>query len=81
VLLDLYVTSQTPDENGSGAPDARADRIRGKLGPIPPAVDRVAVAGAGRTGRGVAGPTGSPSAAARTGRRWRIGPSAAGTHW
>jgi acetyl/propionyl-CoA carboxylase alpha subunit/acetyl-CoA carboxylase carboxyltransferase component len=44
VLVDLYVTSQTPEENGSGAPDARADRIRGKLGPIPPAVDRVAVA-------------------------------------
>ncbi|HJY74688.1 MAG TPA: biotin/lipoyl-containing protein, partial [Streptosporangiaceae bacterium] len=44
VLLDLYVTSQTPEEDGSGAPDARADRIRGKLGLIPPAVDRVAVA-------------------------------------
>src|SRR5690242_13707464 len=44
VLVDLYVTSQTSEENGSGAPDARADRIRGKLGPIPPAVDRVAVA-------------------------------------
>ncbi len=44
VLVDLYVTSQTPEENGSGAPDARADRIRSKLGPIPPAVDRVAVA-------------------------------------
>ena len=44
MLVDLYVTSQTPEENGSGAPDARADRIRGKLGPIPPAVDRVAVA-------------------------------------
>src|SRR6266568_720618 len=44
VLVDLYVTSQTAEEDGSGAPDARADRIRGKLGPIPPAVDRVAVA-------------------------------------
>src|SRR6266699_3567441 len=44
VLVDLYVTSQTPEEDGSGAPDARADRIRGKLGPVPPAVDRVAVA-------------------------------------
>jgi len=31
VLVDLYVTSQTPEENGSGAPDARADRIRGDL--------------------------------------------------
>jgi acetyl/propionyl-CoA carboxylase alpha subunit/acetyl-CoA carboxylase carboxyltransferase component len=40
VLLDLYVTSQTPEED----PDARAERIRGKLGPIPPSVDRVAVA-------------------------------------
>jgi acetyl-CoA carboxylase carboxyltransferase component/biotin carboxyl carrier protein len=44
VLVDLYVTSQTPEEDGSGAPDARAERIRGKLGRIPPAVDRVAVA-------------------------------------
>ena len=44
VLVDLYVTSLTAEEDGSGAPDARADRIRGKLGPIPPAVDRVAVA-------------------------------------
>ena len=43
VLIDLYVTSQTPAEE-SGDPDARADRIRGKLGLIPPAVDRVAVA-------------------------------------
>jgi len=44
VLLDLYVTSQTPEEDGNGNPDARAERIRGKLGPIPPSVDRVAVA-------------------------------------
>ena len=44
VLVDLYVTSQTPEDEGSGDPDARADRIRGKLGLIPPAVDRVAVA-------------------------------------
>ena len=43
VLIDLYVTSQTSAEE-SGDPDARADRIRGKLGLIPPAVDRVAVA-------------------------------------
>ena len=35
VLIDLYVTSQTSEEDGSGAPDARADRIRGKLGPHP----------------------------------------------
>jgi acetyl/propionyl-CoA carboxylase alpha subunit/acetyl-CoA carboxylase carboxyltransferase component len=44
VLVDLYVTSQTPEDEGSGDPDARADRIRGKLGLIPPAVGRVAVA-------------------------------------
>ena len=44
VLVDLYVTSQTPEDEGNGGPDARADRIRGKLGPIPPAVARVAVA-------------------------------------
>jgi acetyl/propionyl-CoA carboxylase alpha subunit/acetyl-CoA carboxylase carboxyltransferase component len=42
VLADLYVTSQTPDDDGDS--DARADRIRGKLGIIPPAVGRVAVA-------------------------------------
>ncbi len=44
VLLDLYVTSQTPEEDGDRNPDARAERIRGKLGAIPPSVDRVAVA-------------------------------------
>ena len=44
VLVDLYVTSQTPEDEGNGDPDARADRIRGKLGLIPPAVARVAVA-------------------------------------
>jgi acetyl/propionyl-CoA carboxylase alpha subunit/acetyl-CoA carboxylase carboxyltransferase component len=44
VLVDLYVTSQTPEEDGRGNPGARIDRIRGKLGVIPPAVDRVAVA-------------------------------------
>ena len=65
MLVDLYVTSQTPEENGSSTPDARADRIRGKLGPIPQAVNRVAVAVRQRDGRGVAGPTGSPSAAGR----------------
>ena len=36
---------------------------------------------AGRTAKTEAGRTGSPSAAGRTGRRWRTGPSAAGTRW
>ena len=44
VLIDLYVTSQTPEEEGSGAPEARAERIRDKLGVLPKAVARVAVA-------------------------------------
>jgi acetyl/propionyl-CoA carboxylase alpha subunit/acetyl-CoA carboxylase carboxyltransferase component len=44
VLFDLYVTSQTPDDEAGGDPDARAGRIRDKLGVIPPAVERVAVA-------------------------------------
>src|SRR5260370_11533663 len=45
VLIDLYVvTSQTPEDKGNGDLDARADRIRGRLGIIPPAVGRVAVA-------------------------------------
>ena len=44
VLVDLYVTSQTPGDEGGDDPDARADRIGGKLGLIPPAVTRVAVA-------------------------------------
>ena len=44
VLVDLYVTSQTPEDEGNGDPDARADRIRSKLGLIPPYVARVAVA-------------------------------------
>ena len=44
VLFDLYVTSQTPEDEASRDPDARAERIRGKLGVIPPGVARVAVA-------------------------------------
>ena len=44
VLVDLYVTSQTPEDQADGDPDARAARIRDKLGVIPPAVERVAVA-------------------------------------
>ena len=46
VLVDLYVTSPSgPGQTSEDDPDARADRIRDKLGVIPPAV------GAGR-GRG-----------------------------
>ena len=44
VLVDLYVTSQTQDDLAGSDPGARAERIRGKLGVIPPAVERVAVA-------------------------------------
>ena len=44
VLIDLYVTSQTPEEEGIGAPEARAERIRGKLGELPSSVARVSVA-------------------------------------
>jgi acetyl/propionyl-CoA carboxylase alpha subunit/acetyl-CoA carboxylase carboxyltransferase component len=43
VLIDLYVTSET-SEDESGGPGARAARIRDKVGVIPPAVRRVAVA-------------------------------------
>ncbi len=43
VLIDLYVTSETSEDEGGG-PDARAGRIRDKLGIIPPTVGRVAVA-------------------------------------
>jgi acetyl-CoA carboxylase carboxyltransferase component/biotin carboxyl carrier protein len=41
VLIDLYVTS---DDSSGVDPDARAERIRAKLGALPPAVERVAVA-------------------------------------
>jgi acetyl-CoA carboxylase carboxyltransferase component/biotin carboxyl carrier protein len=44
VLVDLYVTSQTPEDQADGDPDARAARIRDKLGVVSPAVERVAVA-------------------------------------
>ena len=47
VLVDLYVNpkaSQTPEDQADGEPDARAARIRDKLGVVPPAVERVAVA-------------------------------------
>ena len=58
------------------------DRIRDKLGTIPAAVGRVAVAVRQRRRRGAAaGRPGSPSAARRTGRRWRTGRSAACTRW
>jgi acetyl-CoA carboxylase carboxyltransferase component len=41
VLIDLYVTS---DDSAGAEPDARAERIASKLGSIPSAVGRVAVA-------------------------------------
>ncbi len=44
VLVDLYVTSQTPEDEGRHDPDARAGRIRDKLGIIPGGVERIAVA-------------------------------------
>ncbi len=48
VLVDLYVTSDTaenmPSDDAAEDADARADRIRGKLGVIPAAVGQVAVA-------------------------------------
>ncbi|HEX5299837.1 MAG TPA: carboxyl transferase domain-containing protein [Streptosporangiaceae bacterium] len=78
VLIDLYVTSQTPEEDGHGAPEARAERIRGKLGVLPSSVARVAVAVRRPNGEGggwpdwftfVAGPDGAP-AEDRTQRGW-----------
>jgi acetyl/propionyl-CoA carboxylase alpha subunit/acetyl-CoA carboxylase carboxyltransferase component len=44
VVVDLYVTSQTPEDQANSDADARAARIRDKLGVVPPAVERVAVA-------------------------------------
>ena len=74
VLVDLYVTSQTSEDD----PDARADRIRAKLGVIPPAVARVAVAVRRPDGEGGGWPDwftfyGGPDGAAvedRTQRGW-----------
>ncbi len=74
VLIDLYVTSQT----ARGVPDARAHRIRGKLGLIPPSVARVAVAVRRPDGEGGGWPDwftfrGGPDGAAvedRTQRGW-----------
>src|SRR5208283_4659554 len=43
LLIDLYVTSQAPEDDRDADPDARAGRIRDKLGPIPASVARVAV--------------------------------------
>jgi acetyl/propionyl-CoA carboxylase alpha subunit/acetyl-CoA carboxylase carboxyltransferase component len=54
-LIDLYVTSQTPDADGD--PDARASRIRDRLGTIPSAVGRVAVAVRRPDGTESGGPT------------------------
>ncbi len=78
VLIDLYVTSQTPEEEGSGAPEARAERIRGKLGELPSSVARVSVAVRRPDGAGggwpdwftfVAGPDGT-AVEDRTQRGW-----------
>ena len=44
VLVDLYVTSQTPEDEADTDPDRRAGRISDKLGVIPPSVERVTVA-------------------------------------
>jgi acetyl/propionyl-CoA carboxylase alpha subunit/acetyl-CoA carboxylase carboxyltransferase component len=55
VLVDLYVTSHTPEDKAD--PEARADRIRGKLGTIPHAVARVAVAVRRPDGAEGGGPT------------------------
>ena len=44
VLVDLYVTSQTPEDEADTDPDRRAGRISDKLGAIPPSVERVTVA-------------------------------------
>jgi len=54
-LIDLYVTSQTPE--ASRDPDARAARISDKLGTIPSAVGRVAVAVRRPDGTESGGPT------------------------
>ena len=82
VLIDLYVTSET-SEDEAGGPEARADRIRDKLGIIPRAVQRVAVAVRRPDGsEGDGSRPGSPSTAHRTAeRRPRTGPSAACTRW
>ncbi len=54
-LIDLYVTSETPEVGGD--PDARAARIRDKLGIIPRTVGRVAVAVRRPDGAESGGPT------------------------
>ncbi len=56
MLVDLYLTSQTPQDEANGDPDARADRIRDQLGPIPDSVTRVAVAVRGADGEESGGP-------------------------
>ena len=55
-LIDLYVTSQTPEVDG-GDSDARAVRIRAKLGTIPRTVGRVAVGVRRPDGEEGGGPT------------------------
>ena len=57
MLIDLYVTSQTSYADGRDDPEARAARIRGKLGAIPAAVGRVAVAVRQPDGAESGGPT------------------------
>ena len=53
-LIDLYVSSE---DSAGVEPDARAQRIRAKLGALPPTVERVAVAVRRPDGQEGAGPT------------------------
>ena len=82
MLIDLYVTSET-SEDEAGGPDARAERIRDKLGIIPHAVQRVAVAVRRPDGSdGDEQPAWFTFSARRTaGTRPRTGPCAACTRW
>jgi len=78
VLVDLYLTSQAPQDEGDAGSDAGADRIRGQLSPIPASVARVAVAARRADGAESGAPawftfTGGPDGAAvedRTQRGW-----------
>ena len=80
VLVDLYLTSQEPEDEGDADLDAPADTIRGQLGPIPATVERVAVAVRRADGAESGAPAWFTFTAGRTGR-WKTGRSVACIRW
>ena len=77
VLVDLYVTSQTPEDEGGDTPTPGRTGSAASSASSRPRWPGSRSRCAARTGPREATPLGSPSEADRTGRRWRTGRCAA----